>query len=585
MNLFAEIKTVVLEAVARLAAEGVLPGEPATSEIMAGITVEPPRDASHGDMATNAAMVLARPAGVRPRDLAEKLAPLLEADDRIAEVTVAGPGFINLRLAPALWHGVIGAVLAEGADFGRSKMGAGQRVNIEFVSANPTGPLHVGHTRGAVFGDALASLLDFAGYRVSREYYINDGGAQVDVLARSAFERYREAHGLNPEIAEGLYPGDYLVPVGEALKAEFGDTLLDQPEDAWLEKVRDFATAMMMDLIRADLKALGVVMDVFYSEKSLYGSGRIEATLADLEARGLIYQGVLEPPKGRLPEDWEPRPQTLFKSTEYGDDVDRPIRKADGAWTYFAPDIAYHKDKIDRGFDLLIDVWGADHGGYVKRMKAVVAALSDNRVPLDIKLCQLVKLYKDGEPFKMSKRAGVFVTLREVVDEVGADVTRFVMLTRKNDAPLDFDFVKVLEQSRDNPVWYVQYAHARIRSLMLRAGEAGLETGDSTLASAALAGLIDDAELGLMRKLAEFPRLVETAATHHEPHRVAFYLYDLASEFHSWWNRGQDQPALRMIRDDDPGLSRARLALARAVQVVISAGLGILGVTPINEMK
>jgi arginyl-tRNA synthetase len=571
----------VLDAVVRLAADGVLPGDPATG----AITVEPPRDASHGDMATNAAMVLAKPAGLKPRDLAEKLAPLLEADSRIDEVTIAGPGFINLRLSPDMWRGVIGRALAEGANFGRSGMGAGARVNVEYVSANPTGPLHVGHTRGAVFGDALASLLDFAGYQVTREYYINDGGAQVDVLARSAFERYREAHGLNPEIAEGLYPGDYLIPVGEALKAKFGDSLLDQPEDVWLVEVRDFASGMMMDLIRADLKALGVVIDVFYSEKSLYGTGQIEATLADLESRGLIYEGVLEPPKGRMPEDWEPRPQTLFKATEYGDDTDRPIKKADGAWTYFAPDIAYHKDKVDRGFDLLIDVLGADHGGYVKRMKAAVAALSDNRVPLDIKLCQLVKLYKGGEPFKMSKRSGTFVTLRELVEEAGVDVTRFVMLTRKNDAPLDFDFVKVLEQSRDNPVWYVQYAHARICSLMARAGEAGMEVDDSILGSAGLSGLVHEAELALIRKLAEFPRLVETAAQHHEPHRVAFYLYDLASEFHSWWNRGQDEPSLRVIRDEEPDLSRARLALARAVQVVISAGLGILGVAPMKEMK
>ncbi|HUS53631.1 MAG TPA: arginine--tRNA ligase [Thermohalobaculum sp.] len=581
MNLFAEIKTVVLEAVARLAADGVLPGEPATG----GITVEPPRDASHGDMATNAAMVLAKPAGVNPRDLAERLAALLKADSRIAEVTVAGPGFINLRLAPAMWRGVIGVALAEGASFGRSKMGAGLKVNVEYVSANPTGPLHVGHTRGAVFGDALASVLDFAGYDVTREYYINDGGAQVDALARSAFERYREAHGLSPEIAEGLYPGDYLIPVGAAMKQKFGDSLLNQPEEAWLGTIRDFAADMMMDLIRADLASVGVVMDVFYSEKSLYGSGQIEATLADLDSRGLIYEGVLEPPKGKVPEDWEPRPQTLFRATEYGDDIDRPIRKSDGAWTYFAPDIAYHKNKIDRGFDLLIDVWGADHGGYVKRMTAAVAALSDNRVRLDTKLCQLVRLYKGGEPFKMSKRAGTFVTLSDVVDEVGADVTRFVMLTRKNDAPLDFDFVKVLDQSRDNPVWYVQYAHARIHSLMTRAGEAGLATDDSTFASAELSGLVDDAERGIIRKIAEFPRLVESAATHHEPHRIAFYLYDLAAEFHSWWNRGHEDPALRMIRDDDPGLSSARLALARTVQVVISAGLGILGVTPMNEMK
>ncbi|HSF94448.1 MAG TPA: arginine--tRNA ligase [Thermohalobaculum sp.] len=581
MNLFADIKSLVLDCLDRLRDDGALP----TGTGWENVSVEPPRDPSHGDMATNAAMVLAKPAGLQPRALAEKLAPLLAADPRVSEVTVAGPGFINLRLSPAMWRGVAAAAIREGRDFGRSNVGAGQKVNVEYVSANPTGPLHVGHTRGAVFGDALASLLDFAGYDVTREYYINDGGAQVDVLARSAYERYREAHGLNPEIAEGLYPGDYLIPVGAALKEKFGDSLLEKPESAWLAEVRDFVSDMMMEMIRADLKALGVVMDVFYSEKSLYGTGKIEATLADLEAKGLIYEGVLEPPKGKLPEDWEPRPQTLFRSTAYGDDVDRPIKKSDGAWTYFAPDIAYHKDKVDRGFDLLIDVLGADHGGYVKRMKAAVAALSENRVPLDIKLCQLVKLYKGGEPYKMSKRAGTFVTLRDVVDEVGPDVTRFVMLTRKNDAPLDFDFVKALEASRDNPVWYVQYAHARICSLMARAGEAGLATDDSELGKAALDRLAHEAELSLIRKLAEFPRLVETAAGHHEPHRIAFYLYDLASEFHSWWNRGQDEPGLRVILEADSALSQARLALARAVQVVISAGLGILGVTPMNEMK
>jgi len=581
MNLFAEIRTVVMDALARLESGGVLPG----GSPVGSVTVEPPRDPSHGDMATNAAMVLAKPAGLQPRALAEQIAALLREDARIAEVTVAGPGFINLRLSPTLWRSVVSRALAEGPGFGRSQMGAGQRVNVEYVSANPTGPLHVGHTRGAVFGDALASLLDFAGYAVTREYYINDGGAQVEVLARSAYERYREAHGLNPEIAEGLYPGDYLIPVGEALKAKFGDSLLEKPESEWLAKVRDFATEMMMDMIRGDLKALGVEMDVFFSEKSLYGTGRIEGALEFLSGKGLVYEGVLEPPKGKMPEDWEPRPQTLFRSTEFGDDVDRPIRKADGAWTYFAPDIAYHKDKVDRGFDLLIDVWGADHGGYVKRMKAAVAALSGNRVPLDIKLCQLVKLYKGGEPYKMSKRAGTFVTLRDVVDEVGPDVTRFVMLTRKNDAQLDFDFVKVLEQSRENPVWYVQYAHARACSLMARAAEAGLDAGDSSLAAAGLSGLAHDAEIGLMRKLAEFPRVVETAATHHEPHRVAFYLYDLASEFHSWWNLGQGEPRLRVILEGDAPLSLARLALARAVQVVISAGLGILGVTPMKEMK
>ncbi|HUF85888.1 MAG TPA: arginine--tRNA ligase [Thermohalobaculum sp.] len=581
MNLFSEIKTVVQGAIARLAAEGVLPGDAADG----GVTVEPPRDPGHGDMATNAAMVLAKPAGLKPRELAERLAALIGADARLAEVSVAGPGFINMRLSPGMWRSVVARALEEGAGFARSDMGAGRRVNVEYVSANPTGPLHVGHTRGAVFGDALASLLEFAGHEVTREYYVNDGGAQVEALARSAFERYREAHGHVPEITEGLYPGDYLIPVGAAMKERFGDSLLEMPEEAWLETVRDFAAERMMQMIRADLAGLGVEMDVYFSERALYGTGRIEATLAALEERGLIYEGTLEPPKGKLPEDWEPRPQTLFRSTAFGDDTDRPIRKADGAWTYFAPDIAYHKDKIDRGFDVLIDVLGADHGGYVKRMKAAVAALSDGRVELDIKLCQLVRLFKGGEPFKMSKRAGTFVTLRDVVDEVGPDVTRFVMLTRKNDAPLDFDFVRVLEQSRENPVWYVQYAHARICSLMGRAGEAGLGADDSTLRDADLEQLGHEAELALIRKLAEFPRLVEIAAQHHEPHRVAFYLYDLASEFHSWWNRGQDEPGLRVIQTDAPQLSRARLALARAVQVVISSGLGILGVTPVKEMK
>ncbi len=581
MDLFAEIRAVVLDAIDLLSAERVLPCDVSGRNV----TIEPPRDPAHGDMATNAAMVLAREAGMKPRELAEKLVPVIAEDERIAEVTVAGPGFINIRLTPETWRAVVEAVLELGPEFGRSLMGRDTKVNVEFVSANPTGPLHVGHTRGAVFGDALASLLQFAGYEVTREYYINDGGAQVDVLARSAYERYREAHGLVPEIAEGLYPGDYLIPVGEALKERFGDTLLAAPEEEWLPIVRDFAIDMMMDLIREDLAALGIVMDVFFSERSLYESGKIEAVLQELEKRGLIYEGVLEPPKGKLPEDWEPRPQLLFRSTLFGDDVDRPLKKADGSWTYFAPDIAYHKDKIDRGFDTLIDVWGADHGGYVKRMKAAVQALSDGRVDLDVKLCQLVKLTRAGEPVRMSKRAGAFVTLREVVDEVGPDVTRFVMLTRKNDAHLEFDFVKVLEQSRDNPVWYVQYAHARICSLMGRAGEAGLASDDSTLRTAELSRLTDEAEMALIRRLAAFPRLVEGAAEHHEPHRIAFYLFDLAGDFHAWWNRGQDRPELRMVRPEAPELSRARLALARAVQVVISTGLGILGVTPVTEMK
>ena len=443
----------------------------------------------------------------------------------------------------------------------------------------------MGHTRGAVFGDALASLLDYAGYDVTREYYINDGGAQVDVLARSVYLRYLEAHGQAVAFEDGTYPGDYLVPVGEALKAEVGDAYVDQPESVWLEKVRDFSTDRMMDLIRADLKALGVEMDVFYSEKSLYGTGRIEEALKALEDKGLIYEGVLEPPKGKVPEDWEAREQTLFKSTEHGDDVDRPVKKSDGSWTYFAPDIAYHYDKVSRGFDALIDVLGADHGGYVKRMKAAVRALTDGRVPLDIKLTQLVKLYKNGEPFKMSKRAGTFVTLRDVVDQVGSDVTRFVMLTRKNDAPLDFDFDKVLEQSKENPVFYVQYAHARVCSVLRKAEGAGIDVSDATLAQTDISGLTHEAELAVAKKLAEWPRLVEIAARTHEPHRVAFYLYDLASDLHALWNRGNDEPSLRFLQEDDPATSQAKIALARAVTVVISAGLGILGVVPAEEMR
>ncbi|MDJ0629226.1 MAG: arginine--tRNA ligase [Rhodobacter sp.] len=573
MNLFSDIRALVIDRLAAMAEAGALPAGLA----MDNVSVEPPRDAAHGDMATNAAMVLAKPAGLKPRDIAEALAALLRDDPRIDTAEVAGPGFLNLRLATPVWSGLVEGILAD-ADFGRSDMGAKERVNVEFVSANPTGPLHVGHTRGAVFGDALASLLGYAGYDVTREYYINDGGAQVDVLARSAYERYREACGLSPEIAEGLYPGDYLVPVGEALKETYGKDLLDKGEQYWLAEVREFATEKMMDMIRGDLAALGVEMDVYFSEKSLYGTGRIEAALQDLEGKGLIYEGVLEPPKGKMPEDWEPREQTLFRSTEHGDDVDRPVKKSDGSWTYFAPDIAYHYDKVSRGFDALIDVFGADHGGYVKRMKAAVSALSDGKVPLDIKLTQLVRLFKNGAPFKMSKRAGNFVTLRDVVDQVGADVTRFVMLTRKNDAPLDFDFDKVLEQSKDNPVFYVQYAHARVRSVLRKAEAQAITLSDCPK-------LEDAAEVAVAKKLAEWPRLVEIAARTHEPHRVAFYLYDLASEFHALWNKGNEKPHLRFLQDGDPAASAEKIALPRAVGVVISAGLAILGVTPAEEMR
>ncbi|WP_339766410.1 arginine--tRNA ligase [uncultured Pseudosulfitobacter sp.] len=577
MNLFAEIRALVIENLNAMQSEGSLP----EGLDMGNVTVEPPRDAAHGDMATNAAMVLAKPAGLKPRDIADALAAKLVADDRVVSADVAGPGFLNLRLAPVVWQGVVGAVLAQGTDFGRSDMGQGRKVNVEYVSANPTGPLHVGHTRGAVFGDALASLLDFAGHEVTREYYINDGGAQVDVLARSVYLRYLEAHGQEVAFPDGTYPGDYLIEVGQTLKDKVGDAYVGQDESVWLEEIRNFSTDAMMDLIRADLKSLGVEMDVFYSEKSLYGTGRIEAAIEDLKNKGLIYEGVLEPPKGKKPEDWEPREQTLFRSTEHGDDVDRPVMKSDGAWTYFAPDIAYHYDKVQRGFDALIDVFGADHGGYVKRMKAAVSALSGGTVPLDIKLCQLVKLYKNGEPFKMSKRAGTFVTLRDVVDQVGPDVTRFVMLTRKNDASLDFDFDKAVEQSRENPVFYVQYAHARVNSVLRKAAEAGIDTG----ATPDLALLDHPAELALAGKLAEWPRLVETAARTNEPHRVAFYLYELAGDFHGLWNKGNDETTLRFIQDDNHAASVAKIALARAVAIVIAAGLGILGVTPADEMR
>ncbi|WP_374298446.1 arginine--tRNA ligase [Paracoccus sp. (in: a-proteobacteria)] len=580
MNLFTDLRGVVLAALDQMVQAGELP----QGLDFGNVAVEPPRDPAHGDMATNAAMVLAKPAGMKPREIADRLAARL-TDGRIAAAEVAGPGFLNLRLSPAVWQGVVATAIREGADFGRSAIGAGQKVNVEFVSANPTGPMHVGHVRGAVFGDALANLLAFSSHDVTREYYINDGGAQVDVLARSAFERYREANGLEPEIREGLYPGDYLIPVGEALKQKYGTSLLDKPESDWLVEVRDFATEAMMAMIREDLAALGVRMDVYSSEKALYGTGQIEAAIERLRSMDLIYRGVLEPPKGKLPEDWEEREQLLFRSTAHGDDVDRPIQKSDGAWTYFAPDIAYHWSKIDRGFDALIDVFGADHGGYVKRMNAAVKALSNGRVPLDIKLIQLVKLFKNGEPFKMSKRAGTFVTLRDVVEEAGADVTRFIMLTRKNDAALDFDFAKVLEQSKDNPVWYVQYASARVYSVLRRAAESGIDVGDSALAAADLSILAHPAELDLARKVAEWPRLVEHAARAHEPHRVAFFLYEIASDLHSLWNRGNDDTSLRFVQDGDPDTSQAKIALVRAVGVVISSGLAILGVTPVKEMR
>jgi arginyl-tRNA synthetase len=583
MNIFRYFEERVEAALGALVEEGGLPPGLDTARV----AVEPPRDPSHGDLSTNAAMVLAKPAGAKPRDLAEKLAARLSTEEAVTEVSVAGPGFINLRLDPAFWVARLPEMLRAGASYGAGDLGKGEAVNVEYVSANPTGPMHVGHVRGAVFGDALANLLEKVGYRVCREYYINDAGGQIEVLARSALLRYREALGENiGAIPEGLYPGDYLKPVGEALAAAHGKSLLEMEEGEALKIARETAVEAMMELIRGDLAVLGIVHEVFYSELSLHRSGAVEKTLKMLEDKGLIYIGTLEPPKGEVPDDWEARPQTLFRSTEFGDDVDRALKKSDGSWTYFAPDIAYHLDKFERGYRTLIDVWGADHSGYIKRMKAAIAGVTGGEAEFDVKVCQLVRLFRNGEPVRMSKRAGDFVTLRDVVDEVGKDVVRFMMLTRKNDAPLDFDFAKVMEQSRDNPVFYVQYAHARIHSVLRKAAAEGdYDLSDAALANAPLERLTDDAELALVRLMAGFPRQVELAALAHEPHRIAFYLYDLASAFHALWNKGKDEPALRFILPEDKDATLARLALIRAAAHVIAAGLGILGVEPIEEMR
>ena len=580
MNLFTHVREILIEVLKELSAQSVLPIDTDFSNI----TVETPKDSRHGDMSTNAAMVLSKSVEVKPRELAQIISEALSPKEIISSVDIAGPGFINITLSNFSWHGLLSAILMSGVNFGKSGMGSSQKVNVEFVSANPTGPLHVGHTRGAVFGDALANLLAYSGYDVTREYYINDGGSQVDVLARSIFLRYQEAFGKEVVFEEGTYPGDYLIPIAKALKEKVGDLYLNKPEDNWLPELRNFAVEAMMNLIRSDLDLLGIEMDTFFSEKSLYGSGKIEAALDRLRDNGLIYKGVLEPPKGKKTDDWEPREQTLFKSTEHGDDVDRPVLKSDGSWTYFAPDIAYHFDKISRGFDILIDVFGADHGGYVKRMKAAVSALSSGEVPLDIKLCQLVKLYQNGEPFKMSKRAGNFVMLRDLVEQVGPDVTRFVMLTRKNDAALDFDFQKVLEQSRENPVFYVQYAHARIKSVIRKAEALNVDTSDYALSEANLSSLTHASELSLIKKLAEWPRFVELSARLYEPHRLAFYLFDLSSELHSHWGKGGENPHLRFLQSDDMTITKSKIALARAVSIVISSGLAILGVQPAEKM-
>lgn len=586
MNLFALFSDQVRKAVRELAAESGI----ARTLDFSRVAVEPPREEAHGDLAVNAAMVLAKDFQAKPRDLAERLAKRLADLPDVSNVEVAGPGFINMSLHPRVWLGVLGAVIDAGSEFGRTDIGKAERVNVEYVSANPTGPMHVGHGRGAVFGDALANLLAFTGYDVTREYYVNDAGAQVDMLARSTYLRYREALGEEiGSIPEGLYPGEYLAPVGRALVERHGHALLRMPERDWLPIIRDAAIDAMMMTIRDDLAALSIRHDVFFSERSLSSGGtdRVAETIEALRKEGHIYEGRLPPPKGAPVEDWEDREQILFRATAFGDDVDRPLMKSDGSYTYFAADIAYHRSKIERGFTTLIDVWGADHGGYVKRMAAAVAALGGGRVALDVKLCQLVRLLRAGEPVKMSKRAGDFVTLREVVDEVGTDPVRFMMLFRKNDATLDFDLAKVIEQSRENPVFYVQYAHARAKSVLRNIVEAvpGLDLTPSGLKSATVDRLADEGELRLVKRLAQWPRLVEQAAVAHEPHRVAFFLHDLASEFHAHWNRGNDLPYLRFIMPDDPNLTLARAALVHGVAAVLASGLAILGVRAPEEMR
>lgn len=584
MNLFRTFKDLISAEVAALAAEGALPAGLDTARV----TVEPPRDESHGDLATNAAMVLAKPAAMKPRDLAEQLAGRLRKLEPVTAAEVAGPGFINLRLDEGYLRGCLAVVLTEGTAYGASDLGRGEKVNVEYVSTNPTGPLHIAHARGAVVGDALAALLEKVGYDVTREYYTNDAGAQVDVLARSAYLRYREALGEDiGKIPEGLYPGDYLKQVGKDLAVREGDRWLRAEESEWLAPVREFAIAAMMDQIKIDLKALGVEQEVFTSERALVEAGRVEEAYRTLESQGLIYTGTLEPPKGKPVEDWEPVPLTLFKATQFGDDVDRPIKKSDGSWTYFAPDMAYHLDKYRRGFTVMVDVFGADHAGHVKRLNAGVVALTEGKAELDIRLCALVRLLRGGKPVKVGKRTGNFIALQEVIDEVGKDVVRFIMLTRRNDAALDFDLRQVMEESRENPVFYVQMAHARCCSV-LRHAESDfpkIDLDDRALAAGPLHRLTDSGELGLIKMLANWPRIVEGSAESFEPHRIAFYLYDLAAGFHSHWNRGNDNARLRFLLEDDHELTAARLALVRGVAVVIASGLQIMGVEPVEELR
>ena len=581
MNPFEELRIDVLEAIAASQKAGELPETLPVDRV----TVEPPRDPAHGDAATNAAMLLAKPARRSPLEIAEVLAARLLDLPKVDTVEIAKPGFVNLRLTDAFWRAQVRVALEAGPAYGAADLGRGRAVNVEYCSANPTGPLHVGHVRGTAFGDALANLLAMMGWRVTREYYVNDGGAQVEMLARSVHHRYLGALGCAPpRPPEGWYPGDYLVPLARQIADEDGARWADAAEDVWLPVFRARAVDAMLALIRQDLAALGVEHDVFTSEAALIRERRVEQALGQLERRGLIYTGTLPPPKGRPSEDWEPVPLLLFRATGYGDDSDRPLKNSKGEWTYLAADLAYHLDKMQRGAEELIDVWGADHGGYVKRLQAGVRALSEGRVELDVKICQLVNLLDGGQPLKMSKRAGRIVTLRDVIDEVGRDVVRFIMLSRKNDAPLDFDLAKVTEQSRDNPVWYVQYAHAQICSVKRHAGGAGLPVERITLAEAPLEPLIDPAELALIRQIAAYPRVLEAAATQHEPHRIAFYLTDLAASFHALWNQGKERPELRFLRPDERALSRARLAMISAVQIVLASGLEVIGVRPAEEL-
>jgi len=577
LSLYAQYSALLDGVLDELVADGVLPAELDRKNV----TVEPPRDTAHGDLATNAAMVLAKPAGTNPRALAEAIRPKLEALPPVTSVEVAGPGFINIRLTADAWRDELRTILREGEAYGLSKVGANERVNVEYVSANPTGPMHVGHCRGAVVGDSLARVLEAAGFRVTKEYYVNDAGAQVDTLARSVHLRYREALGEEiGEIPDGMYPGDYLKPVGTLLAAEYGDKFAASPEAEWLPEFREAGIKAMLDLIRHDLGLLDIHHDIFSSEAVLQKSGAVEGASEVLREKGLVYEGTLERPKSLDPHDeWEPVQLTLFRSTQFGDDQDRPMKKSDGSWTYFGADAAYHWQKAKQA-DHLVNIWGADHAGTVKRVQAAVNALTDGRVDLDVKLINMVRLFRGGEPVKMSKRAGDFVTLADVVNEVGRDVVRFIMLTRRADAPLDFDFTKVVEASKDNPVFYVQYAHARISSLKRKAAEAGVD-----LSATADLALLDEEELSLVKRAAQYPRVLEAAALAHEPHRIAFYLYDLAAEFHALWNRGNDDPLRRFLLEDNPQLSRARLELAMGIAQIIRSGLSLMGVAATEEMR